>query len=182
MIKPIGAFGKKERGRKNFFLDTVAKQRLIRAMEEVEYCIKVIPWHRWRGDYGWNYSEDLDNEYELTANSIEELYEAVARDYNQWVVKAEDAANKKNCSECDRLENKGIKYSDIYIVVEPYSEEKRNATKAYQEVGKVRDAFIANKKAKEEAERIRVEAYRKQKKEENDRKEWARLKKIYGNG
>jgi len=122
--------------------------------DEIEYKIKITPWYRWQGDYGWDYSSDEDHEYEISDNSIEELYESVARDYNHWIVQAEEASKKPNCADYDRMENKGVKYSPIYVEVEPYSEEKRNATKAYKEVGEVRDRFIANKKVEEEKERI----------------------------
>jgi hypothetical protein len=146
--------------------------------EEIEYKIKVIPWHRWHGDYGWDYSNDSDHEYELSAYSIEELYEAIARDYNKWIVRAEEEA-KHYPFDYKRMENRGIKYSSIYIEVEEYSEEKRNATEDYKQVGAVCDKFLADKKEREEKERIRVEAYRKKEQEERDRQEFERLKKKF---
>lgn len=146
--------------------------------EEIEYKIKVTPWHRFRGDYGWGYSDDSDYEFELSHNSIDELYEAIANDYNNWIVRMEHNASISKI-DYDQIENNGIKYSPIYIEVEPYSEEKRNATKAYKEIGEVRDRFIAAKKAAEEKERIRVEAWRKAEKEKQDRLEFERLKKKF---
>lgn len=147
--------------------------------EDIGYKIIVTPWHRWQGDYGWIYSNDADHEYELSHDTIEELYEAIAYDYNQWIVQAEDEAKRRFPSDYQMMENKGVKYSPIYIEVEEYSEEKRNATETYKKVGEVRDRFLADKKEKEEKERIRVEAYRKQEQEEKDRREFERLKRKF---
>lgn len=147
--------------------------------EEISYKITVTPWRRWQGDYTWNYSEDSDNEYELSHNSIEELYESIADDYNRWIVKIEIGSNCSNCSDYERVENNGIKYSPIYIEVEPYSEEKRNATENYKKIGEVRDKALSDKKDAEDKEKIRAEKWRKDEKDKQDLREFERLKRKF---
>ena len=150
--------------------------------QEIEYKIRVTPWYKWISDYGnWQYSDDTDYEYELSHDSIEGLYESIGRDYNKWVLRTEDKCRQGGGLRDEyKMENNGIKYSSIFVEVEPYSEEKRNATKAYKEIGEVRDAFIAVEKAKADAEKIRVAEWKKEEQDRRDRAEFERLQRKFG--
>lgn len=145
-------------------------------LEDIEYRISVYTYCRWRGDYGWNYSQK--SEEILYAESLEKLYEEIGTHYSKWIVEKE--LNQQNAGkhpdDDDLVENNFIEYSDITVFIESYSEEKRNQTEGYKNVGAIRDAARAKAAEKAEKERIRREEWNKKEKERKEREEFERLK------
>jgi len=143
------------------------------------FTIRITPWSRWYGDYGWVYSTDEDHWYDISAETIEELYEKVAQEYNKWITQVE-LSSKKYSGEAYHIDNNGLKFSTIYKPVEALSLDKLKSTNAYREIGAYKDKVIAEQKKKEEEDRKRRELYQQQEQERRDKEEFLRLSKKFG--
>lgn len=146
--------------------------------DEIEYKVDVKYIHRYfEGDNSYKSDSNYREPETLTAYSLSELYEAMAREHVRFMLDAEKEC-KQNAYHY-KMEDFRIEFSAIYTEVEPYFEEKMKATKTYLEKGAARDKFWADERARQEAEKTRQEAYAKKEREARDLAEYERLSKKY---
>jgi hypothetical protein len=119
----------------------------------------------------------VDDPEKLSADSIESLYEKMGDAAVNHMLHGEKMYAQ---SAWDHpLEEFTIEFSNIFVEVEIYSEEKMKASKTFQAIGAERErqrAIDAKRKA-EEDERRRI--WLEQEKERKDREEFERLSKKY---
>lgn len=149
-------------------------------LEDIEYRITVTLSSRYMGDYGWQYSDD--DHVMLSADSLEGLYEEIGKHYSEWIVQKELDEERYSDSSSDsyQVNNNFIEYSDITVFIEPYSEEKRNQSEGYKNVGAIRDAARAKAAEKAEKERIRRQEWNKKETERKEKAEFERLRAKFG--
>lgn len=129
------------------------------------------------GDDNYKSEHIHDNDLILEADSIEALYEQMAKERVGWILHAE-----KRCKKDVRksMEDFFVRFSNIYVEVEDFSNEKLEATKTYQERGAARDAFWKREREQQEKERQRRIEWGAKQKEERDKAEFIRLSKKFG--
>lgn len=148
-------------------------------LKTVEYCVRIITRTSYRDDHNYNCWSDAEP-YVISHDNIADLYECIAREYNEWRVKTEEEVkyanrdwNKKS------IDDYGFDVSEIYIAVEEFSMDKMKATEEYKKIGAVRDEAIKREKERKIAVEARDAAYRKEQQEKRDREEFARLSKKF---
>lgn len=112
----------------------------------------------------------------IRTQTIEHLYEYMAKERVDHTLASESRARDERID----IEDYKIEFSNIFIEVEHYNEEKLRNSITYKNLGAERDKRISEKK---ELEKRRLEAARLAEikwREEQDKKEYTRLSKKFG--
>lgn len=124
-----------------------------------------------------NYTQFREEPVELLAESIESLYEDMAK-----CVIDHEIDGEKRCRDWGESHLSGlytVEFSDLFIKVGYYSGERMKATKTYRNIGAARDAAKEKERIeKEVAEKAYRERLEKDK-ERRDKEEYERLSKKF---
>jgi hypothetical protein len=123
-------------------------------------------------------SDDGSLEEYLCADSIEELYEKMAKCLVDWKITGEERC-KNDSFGLYAKDTFDVEFSPIYIYVDEYSSEKLKATKTYQEIGVARDIAKKKREEKEKADALRRAENARILKEKEEKAIYNRLKKKY---
>lgn len=116
-------------------------------------------------------------EYEHSSDTLDGLYEIMARDTIDYRLMVEkDGLNKWEGYD---IEDYKVTFSDIYVKVQPYEEFRMKATETYQKLGAERDRMLEQKKIITAAEAKRTAEYQAKQKEEFEKREFERLSKKF---
>jgi len=130
--------------------------------------------HDYQGDSRHKSDYEMGDDI-LSADSIEELYEAAA-EYNEKFLASREICCK---GRFDFVENYRVDFSEIYIVVSEFSDEMLKATKAYSERTAIRDAVIAADKAERELKAAATAEWERKQKEKWELEEFYRLSRKF---
>jgi len=131
---------------------------------------------------GDRYVETRKDEPELLmAESIPALYEYMAKVRINHTLHGEKELNSPHCRMHKNLiQDYKIEFTDIFVIVERFSNSVLEQTTTYKNIGKARDEAIAKRIADEKKEAERIAIWRKEESERRDKAEFERLSKIYG--
>jgi chromatin segregation and condensation protein Rec8/ScpA/Scc1 (kleisin family) len=120
-------------------------------------------------------------DYLISADSLDSLYEKMAGEYVSWKLEGEKRLKTVSrwSSDPQELDDYFVEFGDIHIIVEEYNENKMKATKTYAEKGKTRDEFLAKQKILEAAKKKAEEERAKKYQEQQEKEQYLRLKKKF---
>ena len=148
---------------------------LMEDWQNPEYCVSAHSATPYRNRDNYTCKEWNDVEV-LKSDTIEGLYEKMAKFKIDHKLLANTPDRRGEWSE-DDFE---VKFSDITIECEPFSEDKLKLTETWKNIGAIREAKREAEKKAAEAERIRAAEWERKRKEEHERDEYRRLKAKYG--
>lgn len=147
---------------------------------ETEYSVLVKRCYEGRDND--NYPKTyVTNNYLISADSLNNLYERMAKEYVDWKLEGEKRIKVTPSWSDDphNLDGYFVKFGDIHIIVEEYSEDKMKATETYKNKAAARDKFLVEQKILEETKRKSEEERARIWREKQEREEYLRLKKKF---
>jgi len=147
---------------------------------EIEYSVFVKRCYdgRDRDNYPKTY---VAEDYLISADSLDNLYERMAKEYVDWKLKGEKRIKVTPSWSDDPHDLDGyfVEFGDIHVIIEEYSEAKMKATETYKNKAQTRDEFLAKQKILEAAKKKAEQERSKKYKEQQEREEYLRLKKKF---
>jgi hypothetical protein len=145
---------------------------------EIEYSVDVRLCVDYCDDYNYR-KQYVESDYTLAAESIDALYEYIAKTYVNWRLEAEKRIKGGSDSYRNDIEDYYVEFGPIHIIVEQYDENKMKATTTYADKGKTRDEYLTKQKileaAKKKAEQERTKKYQ----EQQEKEQYLRLKRKF---
>lgn len=144
--------------------------------EEISYCVRITENTAYYDNnhyLKWPPEESCI----ISADSIDELYESIAYAKNGWEL------NRNRACLRSHYEPHPFKFevSEIYIVVEEFSEDKLKLTENYKKLIQLREEVAQKEQAQFEEQNRKDLAYAAEQKEKKDLEEYIRLQKKFGN-